>query len=171
MTGLDAWLRWIHLGAFTVWSATALGAYWLVVVARRESRRAPEDGELARRDEWVRERFLDVVWLEHVAIVVLLATGVWRAYRFGLLWSWETLLEARWLCWKLALVGFVVVPFEAYDIWLSHWHLPRLLRREPPGSSARAAAWRHHDRFMWIGGGILALVIPVIAWLSVFRPL
>ena len=170
MTGADAWLRWIHLGSFTVWSASALGAYWLVIVAGLERRKNMADPELARRDDWVRRRFLDVVWLEHAAILVLLASGVYRAHRFGLFDSWDVLMAARWLRWKLALILFVVVPFEAYDIWLSHWHMPRLLRREPFGSPARERAWAAHDRFMWFGGAILSVVIPVIAWLAVFRP-
>lgn len=170
MTGADAWLRWIHLGSFTVWSASALGAYWLVIVAGLERRRNMADPEIARRDEWVRRRFLDVVWLEHAAFVVLLASGVYRAHRFGLLESWDTLFAARWLRWKIALIFGVVVPFEIYDMWLAHWHLPRLLRREPEGSAVRERAWQSHDRFMWIGGAILSVVIPVIAWLAVFRP-
>lgn len=170
MTGVDAWLRWVHVGGFAVWSASALGAYWLVLVAARDRRRSPADPEVARRDEWVRMRFLDVVWLEHAALLVLLASGVLRAWRFGLFESWDSLLDARWLRWKLAIVVFLIVPFEAYDIWLSHWHLPRLLRREPEGSPARERAWKRHDLFMWIGGGILAIVIPLLAWLAIFRP-
>lgn len=170
MTGADAWLRWVHVGAFTVWSASALGAYYLVLVAARDRRRSPADAEIARRDEWVRTRFLDVVWLEHLAIAALLASGVWRAYRFGLLESVDTLLAARWLRWKLALIVFLIVPFEVYDIWLSHWHMPRLLKKEPAGSAVRERAWRRHDLFMWIGGAILAVVIPWIAWLAIFRP-
>ena len=65
------------------------------VIGGWEHRKNKADPEIARRDDWVRRRFLDVVWLEHAAILVLLASGVFRAYRFGLFESWETLMAAR----------------------------------------------------------------------------
>jgi hypothetical protein len=169
---LNRWLLLGHLTGVIVWSASAVGAYWLVVAAGIDRRRHRDDPELERRDLWVRRRFLEVVWLEHAGLVLLLACGIGLALRYGN--DWSTLVggsSPRWLRWKLSLVFGIAVPFELYDIWLSHWHLPRLLRREPAGSARLARAWRLHDGFMWIGGGILLAVIPAIIALAVFRPL
>jgi hypothetical protein len=148
-----------------------MGAYWLVLVAGRERAERPGDAEARRREDWVRRRFIQVVWVEHAGLLMALASGLWMLHALGL--DWDTAVGARsaaWLRWKLLLVALVVVPFEAWDAWLSHVHLPRLLKTEPEGSPRLQRAWRHHDRLMWAGAWILVIVIPAILILAKLRP-
>ncbi len=60
------WLKLVHLSAAIIWCASAVGAFWYVIVAWWERRKGPEDRELIRRDEWVRWQFLWVVIVEHL---------------------------------------------------------------------------------------------------------
>ncbi len=158
------WWKLIHLSAAIVWCASALGAFWYVIVAWWERRKLPEDQELVRRDEWVRWHFLVVVILEHVSFLVLLPSG------WYLMTSMGYKLAMGWLAAKVAIVVFVLIPLEVFDIWLSHWQVPRTHLRRVENPDAYARAVRLHNIFLVVGMAVVGICIPAILWLVVFKP-
>lgn len=122
-------LKFVHIAAAVLWSGSAIGAFWFVLVSRRDTAANPDDPELVRRDLWVRAMFSQVVIVEHVAFVVLLPTGWWLMSTVGY-------LALPWMKLKLALVLAIMVPLELADIWLSHRLVPRALARTAPTREA-----------------------------------
>ena len=158
------WIKLVHVSAAILWCASALGAFWYVIVAGWERRQSPDDPELRRRDDWVRRHFLTVVILEHVSFVVLVPTGLVLAGMVGLpLWS-------GWSGYKVGIALGIFVPLEIYDGWLSHWHLPRRLAERDRRPEAYATAVRQHDAFLVWGGVIVGVGIPVVLWLVMLKP-
>ena len=121
MDGVRGWLvehyltlKFAHLLLVMLWGFTAIGAFWVLVVAHRDAKRAPEDTELGRRRRWVFARFGEVVIIEHVCFPLVLLTGA------ALWWAADWPLSGSWLSVKLHIVLGVFVPMEIIDVALSY---------------------------------------------------
>jgi hypothetical protein len=157
-------LKLVHLGACIVWAGSALGAFWIVLVATWQARRSPEDAELDRRLVWVRLQFSHAVVLEHVAFLVLVGSGLLLQRALSLDWM------IPWFAAKCIIVFGVFVPLEAFDVWLSHWRVPHAVGRagQDPDDLRRVMRW--HDVFLWGGGAVVMVLIPFVVWLIVVKP-
>lgn len=99
-------LKLAHLFAVVLWIGPPLGAYLLLFRAHKEKN--------ADRIIWMERMTEKVLEIEHVAFVVLVASG------FGMVWLSDGAMFAMpWLQKKLWLFGGIVL-FELYDIWLAH---------------------------------------------------
>ncbi|MDP6933778.1 MAG: hypothetical protein QGG40_12720 [Myxococcota bacterium] len=161
MSAWYTWIKLVHVFSVVLWTASALGAFWYVVIARWQLSRQPDDPELQRRDRWVRAQFLVAVLLEHVAFVVAVPSGLMLM----------SILEAGSIPWmqaKLAIVLGVFLPMEVFDIWLSHLALPRAMRGDDRAWERRLVRW--HDRFLYGGGTLICVLIAIVFWLIIVRP-
>jgi len=149
-------LKVVHLLAVVLWIGPALGAYWFLYRAHREA-------DLARR-AWVERLTERVLVLEHVALVVVIVSGV-ALVEIGP-WGYAT---TPWLQKKLVAFAGVLL-FEAFDIYLAHVLFRRLLATERP---FEAPAWLRAERLRLhliraavIVGGLL---IPAMFFFAVWK--
>jgi hypothetical protein len=131
----------IHLVSLIFWIGPPLGAYFMLIGAHRSNDKA--------RIVWAERCTERVLAIEHVAFIVLLASGAY------LVWlSDGAMLAMPWLQKKLWAVGGVVA-FETFDIWISHRVWARVLADADPTSSV---AWR---RAMRLRSRLFVAAIPV----------
>ena len=141
-----------------VWLLAALAAQGILFGARGGG----EAGQLAAR-----RRVRPVVLLEHGAFVLALAAGL------ALLWHrhWG-LGHARWLAVKIGLTAFLLVPLEAMHAWIAHVWIARGLRQTPapPLSKDLLRGIGMDDMLRALAAPLLALSVPLLAWLSLWKP-
>ena len=166
---VDGLLLMLHLTAGIAWIGPALGAWWLFLerqLWRRRRARAWDEN-----DDWLLGAFLKVLKFEHLAFFILMVSGIARLDSLGLGDGGALGAAAPlWLKLKIWVVMLVVMPFEAYDVWLAHWVLPARLaaRREQPEAFERAL--KRHDQVVWAGSVVLGLAIPTILYCVTVRP-
>jgi uncharacterized membrane protein len=137
-------LKFLHIVAVILWIGPPLGAYYLVDQAHR------------RRDEatfqWCQMMSERVLVIEHIAFVVLIATGVFIVQQSD--WA---LLAVPWMRKKLLCVAAVLL-FEIYDIWYSHF----FVRRHLAGT---------RERKILTGSASLVtfVLIPLILWFAISK--
>ncbi|MBI2339656.1 MAG: DUF2269 family protein [Deltaproteobacteria bacterium] len=147
----------IHVVAVVLWLGPSLGAYWFLLKAHREKSSVPL--------VWVEKNYEQVLIVEHVAFLFLLASGVAMVEKMG----WHV-IDQPWFSKKLMLVGLVVL-IEIVDIWISHY-LYRKARRL--GDNIKNPVWQKFLRrrkifYRWIIP-MLALIIPAIFYFAVVKP-
>lgn len=104
-------LKLFHIGALILWLGPALGA-WLVF-------KAVEKEEISPVTEKVNRVFFAMITIEHIAFVVLLATGFMMAMTAG--WFSAGMSGAPWLSQKLMVIGLIIIPLEIVDLVLGNW--------------------------------------------------
>ncbi len=158
---LLALLKLLHIGALVLWIGPTLGAWWML---RHATQQFGEPGMVSQYLYYV---FLDLLWLEHAAFVVLLITGLFTAW----LNQW---LGQPWLTLKLMVIGTTILPLELMDIWLGHVRLPQLFHLRHPSRpySAREAALLHlyHVRLTRTAALVMPGALAVVIWLVLVKP-
>lgn len=154
-------IKLVHLGALILWLGPGIGAWWML---RRALFRFDEPGMVSH---FLYRAFLRLMWLEHVALAVLLGSG-------ALLAALTHAYDSDWFRYKLLLVALIVLPLEVIDVWFSHVRLPAILRGRHP-SQPYAAAEIHtlrvyHNRFTPAAVLLLPATIVVIMWLAIGKP-
>jgi hypothetical protein len=103
-----------------------------------------------------------------VALAVALGVGFAAMAAHG----WR-LGYPRWLSIKLGLVVFLLVPLEGMHAWVNHVWLARALRARDSGAPLSRDLDRGlgmDDMVRTLAALLLAVALPVIAWLSLARP-
>jgi len=141
-----------------VWLAAAVGGQ---IGAARVRGRDPE------RELRVRRRLSVVVGVEHLALLLTLASGALLMRHHG----WR-LGHARWLALKLGLVAFLVVPLEAMHAYVAYAWIARGLERTsaPPFARELDRGLGVEEMIRTLAIPLLGLGLPLIIWLSVARP-
>ena len=108
-----------------------------------------------------------LVAAEHALLAVALATGL--ALMVGRGWAPR---HARWFGLKLGLVVFLLIPLEAMHAYVSHAWIGRGLRETaaPPFSKDLARGIGMEDMLRALAIPLLGLALPLLVWLSVFKP-
>jgi len=108
-----------------------------------------------------------LVTAEHALLAVALATGL--ALMVGRGWAPR---HARWFGLKLGLVVFLLIPLEAMHAYVSHAWIGRGLRETaaPPFSKDLARGIGMEDMLRALAIPLLGLALPLLVWLSVFKP-
>ena len=108
-----------------------------------------------------------LVAAEHALLAVALAAGLGLMAARG--WSAG---HARWLGLKIGLVVFLLVPLEGMHAYVCHWWIDRGLREtaDPPFSKDLARGIGMEDMLRALAIPLLGLAVPLLVWLSVFKP-
>jgi uncharacterized membrane protein len=146
----------IHLFAVILWIGPPLGAYYLVFSAYRS-----KDQD---RLIWAERCAEQVLIVEHIAFVVLIASGAYLVWLSG-----GTMLAMPWLQKKLYLFAGVFA-FELYDIAIAHVFLHRLLKQPNPLVSPEWPRAERHRKILAALCAIVALVlIPGIFYFAIAK--
>lgn len=142
--------------ALVLWLGPALGAYWILI-------RSSQYSDIKRLEI---ERFYEeVLIVEHVAFLVLIATGfgIWNQLGIGL-------FEVHWLNAKLALVAMIVI-IELFDISFSHFYFRHLInKRYPIAADAWVSYFKVRKIFYNVAIPVLIALILGVLYLAVFKP-
>ena len=146
------------MAALALWAGLLLLSQARLLAARR----CGEARELAARLSLRR-----LLAAEHALLAVALATGL--ALMMGRGWAPR---HARWFGLKLGLVVFLLIPLEAMHAYVTHVWIARGLRETaaPPFSKDLARGIGMEDMLRALAIPLLALAIPLLVWLSIFKP-
>jgi hypothetical protein len=108
-----------------------------------------------------------LVAAEHAMLALALATGF--VLMAGRGWGPG---RARWFGLKLGLVVFLLIPLEAMHAYVCHVWIGRGLRETaaPPFSKDLARGIGMEDMLRALAIPLLGLAVPLLVWLSVFKP-
>lgn len=153
-------LKIVHIGALIFWLGPSLGA-WLMLGALRK-----REGEFTSATHLGYQVFIQMLILEHVAFVFLLASGIgMAALVFG--------IDQPWLQWKLLIILLVIIPLEIADIWYGNIKLPPIFSQLNTQGYDKLSATRLHIYHVYVTRIAIA-VIPVsvlaIMWLVIAKP-
>lgn len=162
MTNIDWFfaLKLVHIGALIFWLGPSLGG-WLILLSSRK-----QLGEHSPATHLAYRIFIRLLIVEHLAFLVLLATGtgmVALAYN----------LHTPWLQWKILLILAVILPLEIADIWYGNIKLPRIfVQQNSAGYNIQDARTLHiYHRYITTAAIlIIPLCVTLIMWLVIAKP-
>lgn len=162
MTTIDAFiaLKILHIGSLIFWLGPSLGAWFILMAVRKQL------GEITPATHLAYRVFIKMLILEHVAFVVLIASGISMAILvFG--------FNQPWLQWKLLIILLLIVPLEILDIWYGNIKLPQIFSRlnEAGYDTKQIRTLNIYHTFIT---RIAIVIIPVsvlaIMWLVIAKP-
>ena len=153
-------LKIVHIGSLIFWLGPSLGA-WIMLMALRK-----REGEFSSATHLGYKIFIQLLILEHVAFVFLLASGIGMAVLvFG--------VSHAWLQWKLLIILLAIIPLEIVDIWYGNIKLPPIFSQLNAQGYDKLSSTRLHIYHAYITRIAIA-VIPVsvlaIMWLVIAKP-
>ena len=158
-------VKFFHVISVMLWAGSAIGAFWFILVARRERMKsANRNEELVRRDDWVRHHFNNILKIEHIAFPLVITTGVALIF----LANWD--ISTGWLYWKLGIVVLIIIPMEIIDTWLSHFYVPPTISNKQQNPTAYNKAIVVQENFLKIATPTVAITIPTIMYMAITKP-
>jgi len=160
------YIKAIHVVAAAIWGfSTAVAWTWYLKPAFRAARRRPDDARLRTRRNELMERFDRGASLEHVAFGVLVLTSLL------LLWVGRVEL-ARWSYVTAMLwIGIVVIlPMEAFDIYLSHLGGRKARVRASGDVERYERMMEWHWRFFRVTEPVVMLLVPAMFVIAIAKP-
>jgi hypothetical protein len=156
-------IKVLHIAALVVWLGPSAGTWLALMLARHRF------GEPGVETLYLYRGFLQVLWLEHLGLLLMLGTGALLLGAYGL-----PALEWPWLRLKLLLVVTVIVPLELTDMWFSHRRLPEIFAAREPDAPYTTKEQRilhlYHRRFVPIALPTLLATVATMMWLAVAKP-
>ena len=160
------YIQAIHVLAAAIWSFSTSVAYaYYLKPTLRSAARHPDDPAIrARRDEFM-ERFDRGAAFEHVAFAILVITALLMIWiRDVDLMRWNFIPFMFW-------VGVVViVPMEAFDIWLSHLGGNKRKLRLAGDEEAYERAMQWHMTFLRVTEPIVIVLVPTMFVVAIVKP-
>lgn len=160
------YLKALHVLSAALWSfSTAVAWIYYLKPALRAARRDPDDAaRLARRNEFM-ERFDRGAALEHVAFVVLVVTAglmLWLGRVDPFAWSFVTA--------KLWIGVLVLVPMEAFDVYLSHLGGSKAHLRATGDDARYERMMDLHWTFFRVTEPIIVVLVPAMFVIAIAKP-
>ncbi len=102
---------------------------------------------------------------------MLLAVALLSGALLMLTRGW-TLAHARWLGLKIGLIVFLLIPMEGMHAYVSHVWIRRGLRdtEAPPFSKDLVRGIGMEDMLRALAIPLLGFAVPLLVWLSVWKP-
>jgi len=162
MTSIDWFftLKLVHIGSLIFWIGPSLGG-WLILLSSRK-----QLGEFSPATQLAYRIFIRLLIVEHIAFLVLLATG---AAMVALVYN----LQMPWLQWKLLLIIILIVPLEIADIWYGNIKLPQVFTKENVSSYSNQDARLLHIYHSYITSTAIVIIpvgVALIMWLVIAKP-
>jgi hypothetical protein len=112
------------------------------------------------------ERFDAGAVLEHGAFPVLLLTGLLMVWLAG--WPWQAV---NWLSLKLGIVLLIFVPLEIIDFYISHMGGNKKKIRATGNMQRYETMIRFHWQFFRVSTPLIIVLVPLVFYLAVTKPL
>ena len=159
-------IKALHVLSAAVWSfSTAVAWAYYLKPALLAARAEPADARRrARRDDFM-DRFDRGAALEHYAFVVLVVTAVlllWLANVDLTRWSFFTA--------KVWLGVLVILPMEAFDIYLAHLGGNKARVRATGDAERHERVMEWHWTFLRITEPIVVVLVPTMFFLAIVKP-
>lgn len=153
-------LKLIHIGAFLFWLGPALGAWFVLKYSQKQT------GETSATTSLIYRVFFFTIWLEHIALLVLLTTGVMMAIQYSM-------FEMVWFQQKLLVIMYLIIPLEIIDIWLGNWKVKKLIeqrngRRTLSDGEHRLIGF-YHKEFTYTSLALIPVSVALIMWLAISK--
>lgn len=142
-----------HIAALVVWLGPSTGGYLLILVSHIHKQ--PEV------EMWLRSEYLSLIYIETTGFLLLLSSGLGMLYV-----SQWALLKQWWLRTKLAIVLIAILPIVVVQFYIYQRFIKRVFTT---GTGIEDAIYLY-DRFSILAFLILALAVPAVFWLAVFKP-
>ncbi|WP_018693722.1 hypothetical protein [Algicola sagamiensis] len=159
--GLYHLAKIIHISAVIFWLGPALGS-WLTLRKVRK-----HIGEHHPATYVVYKGFFITLVIEHIALIVMLTSGLTLAFKFGF-------FHHSWLQAKLMLIVLIIIPLEILDIWYGNFKIPKIfsLRDKPqPYTAEEEKVMRmYHTYITNFAIVVLPLVVLAIFILVIRKP-
>jgi len=160
------YVKAIHVLVAAVWSFSTVVAWvFYLKPTLRSALKHPDDAvRRARRDEFM-ERFDRGAGWEHVALVLLVLTA------FLMLWIGQVDLTRWSFITAMLWIGIIVIlPMEAFDIYLSHMGGNKARIRATGDSERYEQVMALHWTFFRITEPIVVVLVPMMFVLAVAKP-
>jgi uncharacterized membrane protein len=147
----------VHVVGVIFWIGPPIGAYLMLARAHRS-------GDRARVRLLERETEL-VLRLEHVAFVVLLASGAAMVAVAG-----AGALQWPWLRFKLVAVAYIVA-FEVLDVVVEHGVTRRVYAADDPRAHPEWGKMLARRKLLALAAlPVVVVALPAALWLAVTKP-
>lgn len=162
MSSIDIFiaLKIVHIGSLVFWLGPSLGAWFILIAMRKQL------GEITPATHLAYRVFIKMLILEHVAFVVLIASGIgMTTLLFG--------FNQPWLQWKLLIILLFIVPLEILDIWYGNIKLPQIFSRlSEAGYDTKQTRTLHiyHAYVTRFAIAIIPVSVLAIMWLVIAKP-
>lgn len=151
-------IKLLHIGALLFWLGPPFGA-WLVLKVVGDENFQP--GSTAGK---VNRVFFYTIILEHIAFVLLLASGFYLAMHY----NW---FGSEWLTQKLMIVAAVIIPLEVVDVLLGNWVANRASRKLYAGNPLKSwEAWGlklYHGWFTRLALVVIPISVLLVMYLAI----
>ena len=144
--------KFVHLFSLIIWLGPSTGGYILFLMARY----GRENGVVL----WLFDNYISLVHIEALGLLTLIISGVvMRAFA-------PELRKKRWLKRKITIVFTVFVPLELANLYLYDFIIKKAFQRGIGVTDALLL----YDRFSLISALLLAITVPLVFYLAVFKP-
>jgi hypothetical protein len=142
-----------HITGIVIWLGPSTGGFLMILFAR-----LLKQGDV---EIWLRQEYLSLIHLEVAGLFIIILSGL------GMLISsrWELLVQI-WLRIKGVIVVFIFLPLELIQLYLYHEHLKKAFTS---GEGIKEAVLLF-DRFSVIAFILLAITVPVVLVMGIFKP-
>jgi len=162
------YIKLIHITVAFLWAfSVALAYVYILVPVMQAWRRNQDDAGHTIMRNWAFERFDQGVVVEHIALPLIVISGVMLIIAGG----WGP--ESGWLVLKLCIFVAAVIPMEAYDYHITHLggnkrHLRE--KNDAPDWHAYETALHKHWWFFLMTTPLVGVVVLGILFLAVTKP-
>jgi uncharacterized membrane protein len=143
----------IHITGLVTWLGPSTGGFIMVYLSL--------SSEQIVIELWLRQKYLSLVHIETAGLIIIIVSGLGM-----LLSSAETLRGKSWIKIKGYIVILVFVPLELVQLYL--YHVP--FKKAFASGQGLQEAILLFDRFSVIAFVLLAITVPVVFIMGIFKP-
>ena len=160
-------IKALHLLLVAIWAFSTTVAYrnYILPAFRAVQAHPGDPARVARRNDYM-ERFDRGAILEHFAFPLVLVSGLFMVWLAG--WNWQDL---NWLSIKLVVVLVIFLPVELVDYYLSHFGGNKRRIRLAGNEQRYEQMMSIHWLFFRVTTPLVLVLIPLLIYLAVVKPL
>ena len=142
-----------HIIGIVAWLGPSLGGFLMIFLSHLSNQSVVEI--------WLRQEYISLIYIETTGLFIIILSGL------GMLLSSKWILRTQlWLRIKGFIVVLIFSPLELIQLYLYHGHLKEAFAS---GTGIKEAILLF-DRFSVIAFVLLAITVPVVLIMGIFKP-